>query len=92
MKPDSFSCTVTFSKTDLGILPCLRWSSLKQLVIVGFTTNEQSYLHVAAVIRPSLQRKLKFNENGLALKVASDILFCRHAFTFFYNANYFIFH
>ena len=82
MKPDYFLCIATYSKTDLGTLPGLRWSSLKQLVMVGFTTNGQLYLHVAAVTWLSLQAKLKSDENGHALKAAYDF-FCQHTFTFF---------
>ena len=58
-----------FSKTDLGILLHLRWSSLQQLVTVEPTTNGQ-YLHVVAVISPCLLAKLKSDENGYALNVA----------------------
>ena len=65
-----------FSKTDLGTLSHLRWNSLQQLVMVGFTTNEQQDLHVAAVTQPSLQAKLKSDENGHALKAASDAISC----------------
>ena len=53
-----------FSKMDLGTLPHLRWSSLQKLVMVG-------YLHVAMVTRPSLQAKLKLDENAHALKATS---------------------
>ena len=63
----------TFSKMDLGTQPHLIWSSLQQLVMVGFTTNGQKYLHVAAVTRLSIQLKLKSDENGHALKTASDM-------------------
>ena len=49
----------------------------------GLTTNRQ-YLHVAVVIRPSLQPKLKTNENSHAWKVAPDTLcFVDMFFTFF---------
>ena len=50
----------------------------------GLTTNRQ-YLHVAAVTQPSLQVKLKTNENGHALNVAPDTLSCfvHMFFTFF---------
>ena len=41
----------------------------------GLTTNRQ-YLHVAVVTRPSLQPKLKTNENSHAWKVAPDTLSC----------------
>ena len=34
------------------------------------------YLHVAAVTQPSLQAKLKSDENGHALKAASDTISC----------------
>ena len=54
---------------DLGTLPRLRWSSLQKLVMVG-------YLHVAMVTRPSLQAKLKLDENAHALKATSDIIPC----------------
>ena len=51
---------------------------------VGLTISVQYYLHVAAVTRPSLQAKLKSDENGHALKVASDTISCFvDAFTFF---------
>ena len=50
--------------------------------------NGQLYLHVAAVTQPSLQGKLKSDENGHVLKVASDILFCRHVFTFFWKCQF----
>ena len=43
---------------------------------VGFTVNGQSYSHVAAVTRPSLQGKLKSDENGRALKAVSDTISC----------------
>ena len=85
-KKDQFShkTMATFSKTDLGILLHLRWNSLRQLVMVRFTTNGQQYLHVAAETQPSLQAKLKSDENGHALKVASDTISCFvDAFTFF---------
>ena len=39
MKPDYILYISTFSKMDLGTLPHLRWSSLQQLVMVGFTKN-----------------------------------------------------
>ena len=48
---------------------------MQQLVTVGPTTNGQ-YLHVAAVTQPSLMAKLKSDENGYALNVASDTLSC----------------
>ena len=79
---------VKFLKGDPGTLPHLRWSSLRQLVSVEtcnwLTTNGQ-YLHVAAVTRPSLQPKLKTDENGHALKVAPNTLSCfvEIFFTFF---------
>ena len=63
---------VTFSKTDLGTLPHLRWSFLLQLVMGVFTTN--GHLHVAAVTQPSLQAKLKSDENGHALKAVSNMI------------------
>ena len=56
-----------FSKTDLGILSDLRWSSMQQLVTVELTTNGQ-YLHVAVVTRSSLLANLKSDENGHVLK------------------------
>ena len=83
-KPD-FSCMAKFSKTDLGILPYLRWSSLQQLVTMELTTNGQ-FLRVTAVTRSSLLAKLKSDENGHALKAGISrytFLFCRHVFTFF---------
>ena len=39
MKPDYILYITTFSKMDLGPLPHLRWSSLQQLEMVGFTNN-----------------------------------------------------
>ena len=39
-------------------------------------TNKGQYLHVAAITQPSLQAKLKSNENGHALKVVSDTISC----------------
>ena len=76
MNPDQFSCMATFSKTDLGTLARLRWSSLQKLVMVGLTTNGHQYLHVAAVNQPSLKAELKLDENGHALKAATDTLSC----------------
>ena len=66
----------TFSKTDLGTPPPLRWSSLEQLVMEGLTINGLEYLHVDAVTQPSLREKLKLHENDHALKVALDMLSC----------------
>ena len=59
----------------------------------GLITNRQ-YLHVAAVTQPYLLAKLKMDENGHAMKVAPNALFCFVVmfFTFFENANYFLFH
>ena len=84
----------TFSKMDLGTQPYLRWSSLQQLVMVGLTTNGQYCLHVTAVTRPSLKAKLKSDENGHALKAASDMLsfFVDMFLHFFENTDYFLFH
>ena len=78
----------TFSEMDLGTLPYLSWSSLQQLVMVGLTTNGQQYLHVAAVTQPSLKANLKSEENGHALKAASDMLsfFVDMFLRFFKNA------
>ena len=83
-----------FLKTDLGTVPHLRRSSLQQLVMVGFAINGQWYLHVAAVTRPSLQAKLKPDENGHALKAASNTIFCvvDMFLHFFENAKYLLFH
>ena len=39
-------------------------------------TTKGQYLHVAAITQPSLQAKLKSNENGHALKVISDTISC----------------
>ena len=69
-----------FLKPDPGTLPHLRWRSSQQLVTVetssdGRTTNGQ-YLHVAGVTRPSLQPKLKADENDHALKVTPGIVSC----------------
>ena len=81
-----------FSKTDLGILPYLKLTSLQQLVTVGLTTNGQ-YLHVAAVTRSSLLGKLKSDENSHVLKAASDTFFCfvDMLLHFFENAHYLLF-
>ena len=78
-----------FSKTDLGILPYLRWSSLQQLVTMGLKTNGQC-LYVTAVTRSSLLTKLKLDENGHALKAASDTLsyFADTFLHFFESADY----
>ena len=65
-----------FANADLGTLPHLRWNSLQQLVMVGFRTNGQQYLHVAVVTQPSLQAKLKSDENGLALNATLDTISC----------------
>ena len=83
-----------FLKTDLGTVPHLRRSSLQQLVMVGFAINGQWYLHVAAVTRPSLQAKLKPDENGHALKAASNTISCvvDMFLHFFENAKYLLFH
>ena len=54
--------------SDLGTLPHLRWNSLQQLVIRGLTINGLYCLHIAAVTRPSLQAKLKSDENGHACR------------------------
>ena len=76
---------VKFLKTILRILLYLRWNSLQQLVMVRPTTNGQ-YLHVAAGTRPSLVAKLKSDENGHVLNVASDALSCFvDVFTFFFK-------
>ena len=66
----------TFSKMDLGTLPHLKWSSLQQLVMVGLITNAWLYLHAAVVTQPSLQAKLKLDENGHALKAVSHTISC----------------
>ena len=55
-------------------------------------------LHVAAVSRQSLKAKLKSDENGHALKAASDTISCfvdmfLHFFentNYFHNTNYFL--
>ena len=90
MNPDQFSYMARFSKTHKGVLPHLRWSALQELVMVGFTTSGQQYLHVATVTRPSLQAKLKLDENGHALKVASDKIsyFVDMFLHFFKNDNF----
>ena len=82
-----------FSMADLRILPCLRWSQWQQLVTVGLATNGQ-YLHVAAVTRSSLLVKLKSDETGHPLKVASGTLSCFVGMFlhFFKNAHYFLFY
>ena len=79
---------------DLGTLPHSRWNSLQRLVMVGFTTNGQYCLHVSAVTQPSLQAKLKSDENDHALKVASDTISCFVGMFlhFLGNANYILFH
>ena len=58
--------------------------NLQRALSDGLASNRQ-YLHVAAVTLPSLQAKLKTDENGHALKVAPDILSCfvDMFFTFF---------
>ena len=48
---------------------------MQKLVTVGPTTNGQ-YLHVVAVTPPCLLAKLKSDENGHALNMASDTLSC----------------
>ena len=62
--------------------------------MVGLTTNGQQHLHVTAVTRPSFKTKLKSDENGHALKAASDTFSCfvDMFLHFFKNANYFLFH
>ena len=82
-----------FSKTGLGILPYLRWSSSQRLVTMGLTTNGQC-LHVTPVTRLSLLAKLKLDENGHALKAASDTLSCfaDMFLHFFESADYLLFH
>ena len=98
MKPEQLSRMESsfpiFSKTDLGTLSHLKWNSLQKLVMVGFTTNGQQYLDVAAVTQPSLQAKLKLDGNGYgyALKAASDTISCfvDMFLHFFENANYLI--
>ena len=49
-------------------------------------------MHVAVITRPSLQLKLKSDENGHALKAASDAISCfiDMFFHFFENTNYFL--
>ena len=42
--------------------------------MVGLITNARLDLHVALVTEPSLQVKLKFDENGYVFKVASDTI------------------
>ena len=58
--------------------------------------NDRVYnrVYVAAVTRPSLQAKLKSDENSHALKAASDTISCfvDMFLHFFENANYFLFH
>ena len=83
-----------FSKTHLGIVPHLRWSCLQQLVMVWLTTNGQYYSHVAVITQASLKAKLKSDENGHVMKVASDTLSCfvDMLLHFFEKTNYFLFH
>ena len=55
-------------------------------------------MHVAVVIQPCLQAKLKSDENGHALKMASDMISCfvdmfLHIFenaSYFHHTNYFL--
>ena len=79
MKPDYFLCMATFSKTDLGTMPHLRWSSLQQLVIGNSSVYNQ--WTVAAITQPPLQAKLKSDENGHVLKAASDTISCFYIFS-----------
>ena len=51
------------------------WASPERASSDGRTTNGQ-YLHVAAVTRPSLQPKLKADENDHPLKVTPGIVSC----------------
>ena len=82
-----------FTKTNLGILPYLRWSSLQQLLMMGLTTNGQ-YLHDTAVTRSSLLAKLKSDENNYVSKAASDTLACfvDLFLHFFESTDSFLFH
>ena len=91
MKPDQLLCMARFSKKGLGTLPYLRWSSLQQLIMVGLIINGQQYLHVAVVTQPSLQAKIKSDENGHALKAAFDTISCfvDMILHFFENTDYF---
>ena len=59
-----------------------------------FTTNGQECLHLAAVTQPSLQVKLKSNENGRALMGALDTISCfvDMFLYFFEKVNYFLFY
>ena len=84
----------TFSKKGKGTRPHLRQSSQQQLVMVGVITNEQQNLYVLVVTQPSLQAKLKSNENGNAPKVTLDTISCfvDILLYFFGSANYFLFH
>ena len=88
-------------KADPGTLQHLRWEffatngnrrNLQRVSYDGLTTNGQ-YLHDNVVTQPSLQPNLKMDKNGHALKVAPDTLsyFVDMFFTFFENANYFMF-
>ena len=58
--------------------------------LLGLTTNGQQYLHVAVVTGPSLQAKLKLDENEHALNAASNMIsyFVDMFFHFFENVNY----
>ena len=69
-----------FSKTDLGTLPHLRWSSLQQLVMVGFTTNEQ-YCSNSTIFSSKI--KIRWKWPCLEGSTRYDFLFCRHVFIFF---------
>ena len=71
---------VMFSKTDLGTLPHLRWSSLQQLVMVGFTTNEQ-YCSNSTIFSSKI--KIRWKWPCLEGSTRYDFLFCRHVFIFF---------
>ena len=60
---------------NFAIFNYLKWSSLQQLVTLAPKTNGQ-YLHIAALTGTSLLAKLKSDENGHALKAASDTFSC----------------
>ena len=81
-----------FSKTNLGILPYLRWSSLQQLAKVGLTTSGQ-YFHVTVVTPSSLLAKLRLDRSGHVLKAVSDTLSCfaYMLLHFFKHVDYFCF-
>ena len=84
---------VKFSKTDLGILAIFKMELFVTTYNVS-TYNNGQYLLANTVHLTSLLAKLKLDENGHTLKVASDTPSCfvDMLLHFFENANYFLFH